>query len=168
MTDLAVPESVGPPPGGQPDKVTRSVEPLHGAATCVGVHRSRRGCDRLLGFLRELLPSAQYRSLQRKLDLVRLDPDLHRDRIDRTCRAGWAETFTSGLPLLSMGIVFGIHGVFVSFTRPGAQGLSWGYGVYMISVGSGILTSPHCLWWRCGSETFRGSHGEPACLRGGL
>ena len=77
---------------------------------------------------------------------------------------GGLRAFTSGLPLLSMGIVFGIHGVFVGLTR-GALRPSSGYGFYMISVGSGILTfaslSLVALWLRDVSRRPI----EPAWLR---
>ncbi len=47
--------------------------------------------------------------------------------------------FTSGLPLLAMGIAFSIRGIFGDLiTNPFVS--SWGYGFYMISVGSGVVT----------------------------
>ena len=152
MTDLAVPESVGPPLGGQSDKETRNAHPykvLRLALVLIGLAGGAIG---FWGFFVNFFHqpnTALYSSSTVWFDLIPIFIGIGAIGL---AMPGGLRAFTSGLPLLSMGIVFGIHGVFVGFTRPGFRGPSWGYGFYMISVGSGILTlaslSLVALWLR--------------------
>ncbi len=145
-------QSVDPPLGGQPDKVTRSVNPhtmLRLLLVFIGLAGGAIG---FWGFFVNFFHQPNtglYSASTVWFDLIPIFIGIGAIGL---AMPGALRAFTSGLPLLSMGIVFGIHGVFVGSVPPRDRGPSWGYGFYMISVGSAILTlaslSLVALWLR--------------------
>jgi hypothetical protein len=141
VTDLAVPESVGPPLAGQPDKVTNSANAHSVLRLVLVLIGLAGGAIGFWGFFVNLVhkPNTGLYSVGSVwFDLI---PIFIGIGVIGLAMPGWLTAFTSGLPLLAMGIVFGIHGI-LGGVVVGGQGLgtSWGYGFYMISAGSGILT----------------------------
>ena len=128
-------------------------------------HRSGWGCDRILGLLRELLPSPQFRSGQYKLCLVRFDPDCCRDRGDRTCHSGWAEAVHLGPTALVNGHRARQFRVSLAASHVIFEDLQCGYGLFMISIGSGALTLASLALVACGFEKPAETDQESSWLR---
>lgn len=160
MTDLAVSDSVGPPLGGQPDKVTSSTNPGTVLRLLVVLIGLAGGTIGFWGFFVNFFHQPNtglYSASSVWFDLIPIFIGIGAIGL---ALPGGLKAFTSGLPLLSMGIVFGIHGIFGTITHGGPL-LSWGYGFYMISIGSGILTLASLslvgLWLRQTSRQSRES-----------
>ena len=151
MTNVAVPESVDPPVVGQPEKVTTGANAHSVLRVVLVLIGLAGGAIGFWGFFVNLFhkPNTGLYSVGSVwFDLI---PIFIGIGVIGLAMPGWLTAFTSGLPLLAMGIVFGIHGI-LGGGVVGGLGASWGYGFYMISVGSGILTlaslSLVALWIR--------------------
>jgi hypothetical protein len=151
MTDVAVPESVGPPLDDQPDKLTSSANAHSVLRLVLVLIGLAGGAIGFWGFFVNFFhrPNTGLYSVGSVwFDLI---PIFIGIGLIGLAMPGWLTAFTSGLPLLAMGIVFGIHGTLGGGVVAGL-GASWGYGFYMISAGSGILTlaslSLVALWIR--------------------
>jgi hypothetical protein len=162
MTDLAVSDSVGPPLGGQPDKVTSSANPDTVLRLVLVVIGLAGGAIGFWGFFVNFFHQPNtglYNANSVWFDLIPIFIGIGAIGL---ALPGGLKAFTSGLPLLSMGIVFGIHGIFGTIAHAGAP-LSWGHGFYMISIGSGVLTlaslSLVALWLR---QALRQSQDSPS------
>jgi hypothetical protein len=153
MTDLAAP--VGPPLGGQPDEVTSRANPHTLLSLILVLIGLVGGVIGFWGFFVNFFHQPNtglYSASSIWFDLIPIFIGLG---VIGLALPGGLKVFTSGLPLLSMGIVFGIHGIFGGLVSD-AREPSWGYGFYMISVGSGVLTlaslSLVALWLRDRSQ----------------
>lgn len=153
MTDLALPESAGPPLGAKPDKVMSSANAHSVLRLVLVLIGLAGGAIGFWGFFVNFLHKPNtglYGVGSVWFDLI---PIVIGIGVIGLAKPGWLTAFTSGLPLLAMGIVFGIHGILGGVVVGGrGLGTSWGYGFYMISAGSGILTlaslSLVALWIR--------------------
>ncbi len=141
MTDVAAPEPVAPSLGGQPDRAKRSATVLKVLRLVLVLIGLAAGAIGFWGFFVNFFhqPNTGLYSLSSvSFDLVPISIGLGAIGL----ALPWGlPAFTSGLPLLAMGIVLGIHGFFGTFVRfPPRDAPSWGYGFYMIVVGAGVLT----------------------------
>jgi hypothetical protein len=150
---------------GQPDEVTNTADPYNLLRLVLVLIGLAGGAIGFWGFFVNLFhkpDTALYRASSGWFDLVPIFIGIGTIGL---AMPGGLKALTSGLPLLSMGIVFGIHGFIGGLIRA-VGGPSWGYGFYMISVGSGILTvaslSLVALWLRHESRHAR----EPLSSRG--